>query len=100
MNKIRWSLQSLTLNGELSNIGDWLTTNLIYLIADKTKYVIFSYKKTIIKKNSATVEGNNIQFLGIIFDKHLAFKNHVDMKVKKKNRNLQAYHFDYFNISY
>ena len=43
--------------------------------ADKTKYMIFSYRKllhlTNIKIGSATKEEtNNIKFLGIIFDKH------------------------------
>ena len=46
--------------------------------------MIFSYRKllhlTNIKIESATIEDtNNIKFLGIIFDKHLTFKNHIDV---------------------
>ena len=48
--------------------------------------MIFSYRKlfylTNIKIGSATIEEtNNIKFLGIIFDKHLTFKHHVDVIV-------------------
>ena len=37
-----------------------------------------------IKIGSATIEEtNNIKFLGIIFDKHLTFKHHVDVRARK-----------------
>ena len=50
--------------------------------------MIFSYRKllhlTNIKIGSATIEEtNNIKFLGIIFDKHLPFKHHVDVIARK-----------------
>ena len=50
--------------------------------------MIFSYRKLLhlanIKIGSATTEEiNNIKFLGIIFDKHLTFKNHVDVMARK-----------------
>ena len=49
--------------------------------------VIISYKQllflTNIKFGSATIEEtNNIEFWGIIFDKHLIFKNHVDVTAR------------------
>ena len=74
---------TLTLNHELSNVNNWVTSNRICINADKTKYMIFSYRKllhlTNIKIGSATIkETNHIKFLGIIFDKHLVFKNQVD----------------------
>ena len=78
----------LTLNHELNNVNNWLTSNLICITADKTKYMIFSCRKRVHLTNmkilSATIEEtNNIKFLGIIFVKHLTFKNHVDVIARK-----------------
>ena len=75
---------TLTLNNELKNDNNWLTSNRICINADKTKYMIFSYRKllhlTNIKMDLQTIEEtNNIKFGGIIFDKHLTFKNLVDV---------------------
>ena len=36
---------TLTLNHELNNVNNWLTSNRICINADKTKYMIFSYRK-------------------------------------------------------
>ena len=61
--------------------------------ADETKYMIFSYRKllhlTNIKIGSATVdETNNIKMFGIIFDKHLTLKNHVDVIARKISKSV------------
>ena len=77
---------TLTLNHELNNVNNWLTSNRICIYTGKTKYMIFSHRKQLhlpnIKIGSATIEEtNNIKFLGIIFDKHLTFKDHVDAHV-------------------
>ena len=50
--------------------------------------MIFLYRKLLylnnIKIGSATIdETNNIKFLGIICDKHLTFKHHVDVIARK-----------------
>ena len=77
---------TLTLNHELNNVNNWLTSNLICINADKTKYMIFSYRKLLHLTNigSATIEEtNNVKFLGKIFDKHLTFKHHVDVIARK-----------------
>ena len=79
---MKFRKQALTLNHELNNVNNWLTSNSICINADKTKYMIFSFRKllhlTNIKMGSATIEEtNNIKFLGIIFDKHITFKRHV-----------------------
>ena len=76
------------INRELNNVNNWLTSNRICINADKTKYMIFSYRRLInlsnIKIGSAAIcETNNIKFLGINFDKHLTFKSHVDIIAKK-----------------
>ena len=65
-----------------------LTSNRICINADKTKYMIISYRKlshlTNIKIGSATIEKtNNIKFLGIIFDKHLTFNDQVNVIARK-----------------
>ena len=75
---------TLTLNHELNNVNNWLTSYSICINGDKTKCKIFSYRKllhlTNIKIGSATIEEtNNIKFFGIIFDKHLTFKHNVDV---------------------
>ena len=56
-----------------NNVNNWLTSNQTCINADKTKYIIFSYRKqlhlTNMKIGSTTIEEtNNIQFLAIIFD--------------------------------
>ena len=87
---------------ELNNVNNWLTSNRICIIADKTKYIIFAYGKllhlTNIKIVSATIEEtNNIKFLEIIFDEHLTFRDHVDV-IAPKYLNLWAYYSNYLNI--
>ena len=91
---------TLTLNHELNlfiylfnNVNNYLTSNRICINADKTKYMIFSYIKplhlTNIKIGSATIEKtNNIKFFGIIFDKYLPFKNHVDVIARKISKSV------------
>ena len=69
------------------------TSNRICINADKTKYMIFSNRKLLhlrnIKIGSATIEEtNNIKFLGIIFDKHLTFKNHVGVVAQKISKSV------------
>ena len=36
---------TLTLNHELNNVNNWLTSNRICINADKTKYMIISHRK-------------------------------------------------------
>ena len=55
--------------------------------------MIFSYRKqlhlTNIKIGSATIEETNyFKFLGIIFDKHLTFKHHVDVIARKISKSV------------
>ena len=63
----------LTLNHELNNVNNWLTSNRICINAGETTSMIFSDRKLLhlinIKIGSATIEEtNNIEFLGVIFD--------------------------------
>ena len=83
LKKTPWNLHQLLMHG-LNNVNNWLTSKRICVNADETKYMIFSHRKllhlTNIKIGFATIEeSNNIKFLGILFDKHLTFKNHEDV---------------------
>lgn len=74
---------SVTINRELGKLYEWLVSNRICINVEKTKYIIFSYKKKIelplIKMGNARIhETDSTKFLGILFDKHLTFKNHVN----------------------
>ena len=67
--------------------------------------MIFPYRKllhlTNIKIGSATIEEtNNIKYLRIIFDKHLAFKHHVDVIDRKLSKYMKEYYLNYLNICY
>ena len=84
---------TLTLTHQLNNVNNCLISNHICINADKTKYMIFSYRKqlhlTNIKIGSETIEEtNNVKFLGIIFDKHLTFKNHADVIARKISKSV------------
>ena len=62
--------------------------------------MIFSYRKllhlTNINIGSATIEEtNNIKFIGIIFDKHLTFKNHVNMIARKISKSVGIQYSNY-----
>ena len=90
---MKFILFTLTLNHELNNVNNWQTANRICINTDKTKNMIFSYRKllhlTNIKIESATIEEtNDILFLGIIFDIHLTFKHHVDVIARKISKSV------------
>ena len=71
----------------------------------KRKYMISSYRRllhlTNIKIGSTTIEEtNNIKFLGIIFDKHLTFKNQVDVIAREIYESVgKVWHGTYANIT-
>ena len=57
---------TLTLYHELNNVNNWLTSNRICINVDKTKYMIFSYRKLLHLTNiiigSAAIEETIIIF--------------------------------------
>ena len=74
---------TLTLNHELNNVNNWLTSSRICINADETKCMI-SYRKllhlTNIQIGSATIEEtNNIKLLGIIF----AITSHIQKSCRR-----------------
>ena len=70
------------LNNELVLVNSWLTANKISVNADKTKYIIFSYRRqtmlNLIRIGNVKIEETtDIKFLGVHLDKKLSFKYHV-----------------------
>ena len=78
------------INSELKCLDRWLKSNKISINADKTKYMLFSYKNVnfpdISVGNNTINETSLTKFLGIHLDKKLNFINHItemSMKVAK-----------------
>ena len=84
------------INSEQKCLDRWLKSNKISITADKTKYMLFSYNKTvnfpdISVRNNTVNETPVINFLGIHLVKKLNFVNHItemSMKVAKSIRLL------------
>ena len=86
-------LISSTINLELEIINIWLINNKIKVNHNKSKFILFSYRKNLILPNINL--GNNIisetdstKFLGIIIDKKLNFKAHVNQICKKHLKSI------------
>ena len=81
------------INNELSNVNNWLNANKICLNGDKTKYIIFSYKKSI-ELPTIKIGENDIQqtqytkFLGVLFDQHLTFNEHINYVSAKISKSI------------
>ena len=74
-----------TVNHELKNIVHWLNANRMSLNVEKTHYIVFSNRgKTTNLDTNVQIAGSVIEkvnftkFLGIIIDKNLTWKFHVD----------------------
>ena len=80
------------INNELNAISDWLKVNKLSLNAQKTKAMIFHTPKK--RPNFPNLEIDQVQieyvknfnYLGIIFDNNMTWKNHVEMIRKKLGR--------------
>ena len=75
-------------NSELKCHDRWLKSNKISINADKTKYMLFSYNKTVnltdISVGNNTINETSVtKFLGMHLDKNLNFVNHItEMSMK------------------
>ena len=82
-----------TLNFELSKVNKWLVSNKICINEDKTKYIIFSYKRKIklstikIGKNKIK-ETDHTKFLGIFIDNKLTFRQHANYLRSKISKSI------------
>ena len=81
------------MNNELDEVNKWILSNKICINAEKTKYIIFSYKNTVHLPpisigNSMIERSDTLKFLGIMVDEHLTFKNHVHYISNKLSRSV------------
>jgi hypothetical protein len=78
----------------LKNIGDWLKLNKLSLNCNKTKAMIFHMPQKTVYYPSLFLENVNIEFvnefnfLGILFDKHLTWKCHINLIAKKISKTV------------
>ena len=84
------------INNELDKVYKWLCFNKLDYNADKTKFMIFSYK-TIVKfpvENSIIFGSHtlkcttHLKFLGIVIDNNLSFTHHIDYLSKKVSKSI------------
>ena len=83
-------------NKELKNIDNWLIANKLSLNIKKTKYMIFSTSSSnkTQKKSLLTIRGkpidrvSSIKLLGVIFNEHLTWKDHMEMLLSKLKSSL------------
>ena len=74
----------------MKNIVHWLRANKISLNTKKTEIVLFKAQTKIKKNINFRISGQKInimketKYLGMIMDKHLTFKNHMDTEAKTK----------------
>ena len=96
------NLQALYEKGysELENIDNWMVDNKLSVNINKTNYVFFQTPKSQASKvmsnlqlrlrNNAVEKVSSVQFLGVIINKNLSWKNHIDMIKHKMRAGLGA----------
>ena len=81
-------------NRELNNIKEWLNANKLTLNVDKTVFITFSppqrkYSKICLKIGKKRIkEVNETKYLGVILDKHLSWKSHLETLNRKLSRGI------------
>ena len=81
------------LNSELENIWTWLLANKLKLNAEKSKFVVFSYRRDVevlpIRIGSSDIdEDRTAKFLGINIDSKLNFESHVRFISSKISKSI------------
>ena len=80
------------INSELEKINVWLKLNKLSLNVKKTKSVIFNRKQKQIAEITLSINGEDIEnvehfnFLSIILDENLSWKNHINMLSNKVSK--------------
>ena len=74
-------------------MNKWILSNKICINAEKTKYILFSYKNTVhlppISIGNSRIERSaSLKFLGLMVDENLTFKNHVHYISNKLSRSV------------
>ena len=90
-----------TVNAELNNLHDWLTTNKLTLNTKKSNLVIFRPKQKKIrylprisifdseKNRRVSLEHKSyIKYLGVLIDENLSWKNHLDCVITKISKTI------------
>ena len=76
-------------SNELNKVNSWLSLNQLSLNTDKTKCMTSHTRQKNIDQLTFSINGNQIEnvkffkFLGIMFDEHLTWKNHITMITNK-----------------
>ena len=81
------------INQELEKVYNWMCSNRLTLNISKSKSMIITKKRNVeplsIKINNTELEQcNSYKYLGVIFDKDLNWKNHVDYVCSKISRSI------------
>ena len=81
------------INNELCKVNRWLFCNKLCINDDKTKYILFSYKRKLmlpqIKIGSYEIsEIESTKFLGVYIDRTLSFKPHVNYLRTKISKSI------------
>ena len=85
---------SSKLEETLQKISSWLSKINLEIESQKTKAIIFSRRYKMHNMNMLSINNMNIQivektkFLGLIFDKKLSWKHHIEYIVKKSEIRL------------
>ena len=88
-----------TFNQELENVNDWLLANKLSLNVSKSNFVLFHPKQKKINRtlllrinNDKIEESNCTKYLGVLIDKHLTWKSHINMIRTKLSKALGIIH--------
>ena len=79
-------------SNELNKVNSWLSLNKLSLNTDKTKCMTFHTRQKNIDQLTFSINGKQIEnvklfkFLGIMFDEHLTWKNHITMITNKLSK--------------
>ena len=87
------TLATDTLNEELTKVYKWLSLNRIKTNIDKTKYIVFSYRRNVNVGRVVVGDGvvsrvTSMKFLGVIIDQSLNFRDHIDNTKMKMSKTL------------
>ena len=78
-----------TMNCELQKLYEWMCVNKLSLNIKKTKFMLFTPKKSLKVEQNVFINGHiiekveNFKFLGVIIDSHLKWNDHIH-HIKKK----------------
>ena len=81
------------LSNQLIPVSDWLQDNKIKINCEKSKFIVFSYRKNhnlnfIRFGNSVIRATSKIKFLGVTIDENLKFKDHVNLISAKISKTI------------